>query len=98
MAQDSASEKALLAAIAANPNDPTAHFNLGISYFNEQKYDLAAPEFQKCVQINSNDTKAKEMYESSAGISAYFQNNYSAAVDHLKTPSILTPRIPTRIF
>ncbi len=94
LAQDSASEKALLAAIQANPSDPTAHFNLGISYFNEQKYDLAAPEFQKCVQINSSDTKAKEMYESSAGISAYFQNNYQAAVDHLKNALNINPGNP----
>jgi tetratricopeptide (TPR) repeat protein len=94
LAQDSASEKALLAAIQANPSDPTAHFNLGISYFNEQKYDLAAPEFQKCVQINSSDTKAKEMYESSAGISAYFQSNYPAAVDHLKNALNINPENP----
>ena len=94
MAQDSASEKALLAAIQANPNDPTAHFNLGISYFNEQKYDLATPEFQKCVQINSNDAKAKEMYESSAGISAYFLHNYPVAVDHLKNALSINPENP----
>jgi tetratricopeptide (TPR) repeat protein len=94
MAQDSASEKALLAAIQANPNDPTAHFNLGISYFNEQKYDLATPEFQKCVQINSSDTKAKEMYESSAGISAYFLHNYPVAVDHLKNALNINPENP----
>ena len=84
LAQQDASQQALLNAIQANPKDETAHFNLGISYFNQQKYDLATPEFQKCVDINSGDTHAREMLESCQGISAYFQHNYSNAVDHLQ--------------
>ncbi len=93
-AETSASEQALLSAIQANPKDATAHFNLGISYFNEQKYDLATPEFQKCVDINSQDAKAKEMLESCQGISAYFQHNYSNAVDHLQKALALNPENP----
>src|SRR5579863_4349256 len=93
LAQD-ARMQALTESIKANPNDSTAHFNLGVAYFNEQKYDLAIPEFQKCLQINSNDKQAKEMLESSEGISAYFQHNYSSAVDHLQNALKLNPQNP----
>ncbi len=92
-AQD-ARMQALMEAIKANPNDSTAHFNLGVAYFNEQKYDGAIPEFQKCLQINSSDKQAKEMLESSEGISAYYQNNYSAAADHLKNVLKINPQNP----
>src|SRR5258708_19165261 len=93
LAQD-ARVQALMEAIKANPNDSTAHFNLGVAYFNEQKYDVAIPEFQKCLQISSNDKQAKEMLESSEGISAYFQHNYSAAVEHLQSALKLNPQNP----
>src|SRR5665213_1530368 len=94
LAQQNAGQQALLSAIQANPNDGTAHFNLGVSYFNDQKYDLAIPEFQKCLQINSSDKQAKEMLESSQGISAYFQHNYSDAVDHLQKALQVNPQNP----
>ena len=80
-AQD-ARMQALMDAIKANPKDARAHFNLGAAYYNQQKYELAAPEFQKCIQIDSSDKQAKEMFESSQGISAYLQHNYSSAADH----------------
>jgi len=94
LAQQNASQQALLNAIQANPQDATAHFNLGISYFNDQKYDLATPEFQKCIQINGSDNKAREMLESCQGISAYFQHNYSGAIDHLQNALKLNPENP----
>src|SRR5258708_17067548 len=65
-----------------------------VLYLNEQKYDLAIPQFQSCLQINSNDKQAKEMLESSQGISAYFQNNYSAAIDHFKNVLNVNPQNP----
>lgn len=92
-AQD-AGMQALLDAIKANPRDARAHFNLGAAYFNQQKYDLAAPEFQKCTQIEPNDQQSKEMFESSEGISAYFQRNYSSAVDHLQNTLKVNPQNP----
>jgi tetratricopeptide (TPR) repeat protein len=94
LAQQNASQQALLSAIQANPNDGTAHFNLGVSYFNGQKYDLAVPEFQKCLQINPNDKQSKEMLESSQGISAYFLHNYPEAVDHLQKALQVNPQNP----
>ncbi len=87
-------EQALLGAIKANPNDATAHFNLGLSYLNNQKYDLAIPEFQKCLQINSNDKQAKEMLETTQGISFYYEHNYSGAIDHLQKALEINPQNP----
>jgi len=92
-AQD-AGIQALMDAIKANPKDARAHFNLGAAYFNQQKYDLAAPEFQKCIQIDPNDKQSMEMFESSQGISAYFQQNYSSAVDHLQKTLKINPQNP----
>src|SRR5665213_997050 len=94
LAQQNASQQALLAAINANPNNETAHFNLGVSYLNEQKFDLAIPEFQQCLQINSNDKQAKEFLEISQGISAYSQRNYSAAIDHFQNVIKIDPKNP----
>jgi tetratricopeptide (TPR) repeat protein len=92
--QGDAAIQPLLQAIQANPNDATAHFNLGVAYFNSSKYELASAEFQKCLQINSNDKQARELYESSQGISAYYQKNYSVAVNHLKETLKLNPKNP----
>ncbi len=91
LAQD-ARQQAYLDAIKANPKDATAHFNLGLSYFNQQNYDEAVNEFKKCLQINSNDNDAKELLECSEGISAYLQKNYSMAVDHLQKTVKLNPK------
>jgi tetratricopeptide (TPR) repeat protein len=70
-------EQAWLEAVKLNPKDATAHFNLGVAYFNNTKYDQAASEFEKCVQINSKDNQARELLESSRGFSAYSRNQYS---------------------
>lgn len=98
LAQQNASQQALLSAIAANPNNETAHFNLAVSYLNEQKFDLAIPEFRKCLQINSNDKQAKEFLEISQGLSAFSQHNYSAAVDHFQNVLKINPRNPDANF
>lgn len=84
----------LLQAIKANPNDATAHFNLGVSYFNQQNYDLAIPEFQKCLQLNSNDQQAKELLESGLGISSYLKHDLSAAIDHFQKTLKINPKNP----
>src|SRR5579862_9237671 len=56
-------ESIYLQAIKADPNNETAHLNLGIIYLNSQKFDQAVPEFQKCVQLKPSDGQAKELLE-----------------------------------
>jgi tetratricopeptide (TPR) repeat protein len=89
-----AREQAWLEAVKLNPRDATAHFNLGVAYFNNTRYEQATAEFEKCVQINSKDTQARELLESSRGFSAYSKNNYSAAAENFKNALKLNPQNP----
>jgi tetratricopeptide (TPR) repeat protein len=84
----------LLDAVKANPNSYDAHFNLGVSYFNTQQYDLAAPEFKRAHDLKSSDTASQEMYESSLGISAYLKADYPTAISHLKAVLSVNPKNP----
>jgi cytochrome c-type biogenesis protein CcmH/NrfG len=92
-AQDT-QEQARLEAVKLNPKDATAHFNLGVVYFNKTRYEQAASEFEKCVQIDSKDNQAKELLESSRGFSAYAKNNYSEAAEKFKNTLKLNPQNP----
>jgi len=92
-AQD-ATTSALLEAVKANPNSFDAHFNLGVSYFNNRQYDLAAPEFKRALDLKSDDGQSKEMYESSLGISAYLKNDFVTAINHLQEVLKINPKNP----
>ena len=92
-AQDATTD-ALLAAVKSNPNSFDAHFNLGVSYFNGRQYDLAAPEFKRALDLRSNDSQSKEMYESSLGIGAYLKGDYPTAIPHLKNVLAVNPKNP----
>src|ERR1035438_1300620 len=72
---DDAKIQALKDAIKANPNEPTAHFNLGLNYFNQSQYDSAIPEFESCVRLNPNDSPSHELLEMSLGLSACVEKN-----------------------
>ncbi len=89
---DDAKIQALKNAIQANPNDSTAHFNLGVSYLKSSQYDLAAPEFEKCVHLNSNDLQARELMESCLGISAFLKHDCASAVDHFQKTLKINPK------
>jgi len=85
-------EQLYLQAVKANPNDATAHFNLGVYYLKGQKFDQAIPEFQKCVQINSGDQQAKELLENCQGIVAFSKGEYAAAIDHFQKVLVINPK------
>jgi tetratricopeptide (TPR) repeat protein len=93
LAQD-ATTSALMDAVKANPNSFDAHFNLGVAYFNTQQYDLAAPEFKRSLDLKSNDSQSREMYESSLGIAAYLKADYPTAISHLKAVLNVNPKNP----
>ena len=84
LAQDSEKESVYIQAIQANPNDETAHYNLGVSYLKDQKFELAIPEFQKSVQLNSSDNSAKALLEICGGMVAKSKGDYSSAIEHFQ--------------
>lgn len=89
---DDAKIQALKDAIRANPNDSTAHFNLGVSYLKETQYDLAAPEFETCVHLNSKDDQSRELMESCQGISAFLKQECSKAIEHFQNVLKVNPK------
>ena len=84
-----------LQAVKANPNDSTAHFNLGVYYLKNQSFEQAITEFQKCVQLNSGDQQARELLENCEGIVASSKGDYSSAISHFQNTLKIDPRIPT---
>lgn len=89
---DDAKIQALQDAIKAAPNDSKAHFNLGVTYLNQSQYDLAVPEFETCVRLDSNDSQAKELMEMCLGISACVEkNDCSSAISHFQNVLKINP-------
>ena len=48
----------MIKAVEINPEDVTAHGNLGNMYFNEERYEDAIEAYQKVIQINPEETAA----------------------------------------
>jgi superkiller protein 3 len=89
---DDAKIQAYKDAIKANPNDHVAHFNLGVSYYNQSQYDLAVPEFQNCLRLDSGDSQARELLEMCQGLSAcYEKNDCSTAISHFQNVLKINP-------
>jgi tetratricopeptide (TPR) repeat protein len=51
------SEKALMKAVELKPDYINHHLELGRTYVSLKKYDLAAQEFQKCLDLNAASSK-----------------------------------------
>ncbi|HVZ81778.1 MAG TPA: tetratricopeptide repeat protein [bacterium] len=79
MAQDSEKEAIYLEAIKANPNNFAAHYNLGVTYLKEQRFEKAIPELQKCTQLDPADKSSKTLLELCSGIQEMQKGNYSNA-------------------
>ena len=52
------SKELLIKAVEINPEDVTAHGNLGNMYFNEERYEEAIEAYQKIIQINPEQVAA----------------------------------------
>ena len=89
-AQES-NEAICLQAIKADPNNETAHLNLGIIYLNSQKFEQAVPEFQKCVQLKPTDSQAKELLELCLGMTALNKGDYQGGMDHFQNVLKVNP-------
>lgn len=94
LGQDSSNEAIYQQAIKADPNNETAHFKLGLAYMNDQKFDQAVPEFQKCVQLDSKDNDAKGYLELLEGMMASSKEDYSSAVEHFQNALKFIPDEP----
>ncbi len=94
LAQDSEKESIYIRAIKADPTDETAHYNLGVCYLKEKKFDLAVSEFQKSVQLNSSDKSAKVLLEICEGKVAQSNGNYSSAITHFQNVIKIDPENP----
>lgn len=84
MAQDSEKEAIYIQAIKANPNNFTAHYNLGVTYLKEQKFEPAIQEFQKCVQLDASDKGSKTLLEICQGVVAMSKGTYAPAAEHFQ--------------
>ncbi len=91
MAQDSEKETIYIQAIKADPNDETAHYNLGVFYLKNQKFELAIPEFQRSLQLNPSDGSAKVLLEICEGMAAKSDENYSSAIEHFQNVLKIDP-------
>ena len=49
------SKELLIKAVEINPEDVTAHGNLGNMYFNEERYEDAIETYEKAIQINPEE-------------------------------------------
>lgn len=47
-------------ALDINRNDPILHYNLGLCYFNREKYKNAIEEFESCLSHSHNDELSKK--------------------------------------
>jgi tetratricopeptide (TPR) repeat protein len=83
-AQEAEKETIYLEAIKASPNNFTAHYNLGVTYLKEQKFDKAIPEFEKCTQLDSTDKASKTLLELCEGIIEMQKSSYPGATGHFQ--------------
>lgn len=94
LGQDSSNEAIYQQAIKADPNNEKAHYNLGISYLNDQKFDQAIPEFARCLQLDSKDADAKGYLELCQGIVARSKGDYASAISHFQNTLKINPNDP----
>ncbi len=85
---------ALQTAVKANQGDANAHFNLGVEYLNRQNYELAIPELERAVKLNSKDQQAKELLAVARGIQVYMQKDYGKASEYFQETLELNPQNP----
>ena len=83
-------ERAALAAIRADNDDPWAHQALGGVYMMERRFDDSLAEFELALQLNPNFAMAQAYYGVSLCYSGRWQEGYEAAQRAIR----LSPRDP----
>src|SRR5438067_925662 len=74
--------------VQQNPDDPTAHFNLGGMYLAEGKYTEAAEEFKFVAAKNPKDVEALRLL----GVAYASMNKLDEAIDALRRAAALSPK------
>ena len=83
-------ERAALAAIRADNDDPWAHQALGGVYMLERRFDDSLAEFEQALQLNPNFAMAQAYYGISLCYNGRWQEGYEAAQRAIR----LSPRDP----
>jgi TolB-like protein/tetratricopeptide (TPR) repeat protein len=86
-----AAERAALAAIAANSEDPWAHFALGSAYLFKSRFDDSLAEFELALQLNPNFCAAMGYYGLTLSYCGRWEEGSVAAQRALR----LSPREPS---
>lgn len=91
-AQDAASkaEVSYRKALAANPSNPQAMYNLGCALFAQQKDSLAMEMYQKAVKTETSKTR-KAMAYHNMGVIMQKQQQYGPAIEMYKQALRLNP-------
>ena len=84
-------ERAALAAIQADREDPWAHNALGSVYFSTRRLDDSLAEFELALQLNPNFSLAQGYYSLALSYSGRWQEAYDAAQRAIR----LSPRDPS---
>jgi len=84
-------ERAALAAIQADREDPWAHNALGSVYFSTLRLDDSIAEFELALQLNPNFSLARGYYSLALSYSGRWQEAYDAAQRAIR----LSPRDPS---
>ena len=86
--QPAAAEPLLRQAVEADPNDYSAHFNLGLALSLQQKDTEAIAEYREAIQLNSNN----QAVHYSLGIAYEHKGNRQAALQEYRTAQGLDPQ------
>jgi tetratricopeptide (TPR) repeat protein len=84
-------ERAALAAIQADSEDPWAHNALGSVYFSTRRLDNSLAEFELALQLNPNFSLAQGYYGLALSYGGRWQEAYEAAQRAIR----LSPRDPS---
>jgi TolB-like protein len=85
-----AAERAALAAIAADGEDPWAHFGLACAYANQRRYEDSLAEFELTLRLNPNFAFARSLYGLVLSYCGRWEESTEAASRALR----LNPRDP----
>ena len=86
-----AAERAALAAIRADSEDPWAHHALGAVYLITRRFEDSLAEFELALRLNPNFSQAQNYYGTALGFCGRWQEGVEAAMRAIR----LSPRDPS---